>query len=260
MTGDTHTESREQLPGQRSGCDARGGFARARAFEYVADIGVSVLDRAGKIRMPRTRTRHVGPFAAGRAFWRLGLDVHRLLPVHPVAIPDEERDRRASGHAMTNAAKDLRAVALDLHASATSVAALPPTQLRVERIDVEGQTGRHAVEGDDERLPMRLAGGEKPKHSSPFYTTTSDAYSRATRTTPGSGLCFLVLRKLRFSASAAFEETAIFGSPAPRIIERIETSSRLHLQRHDSIDSRPLFRLCDRTCVGPCDRRDGERR
>ena len=61
---------------------------------------------------------------AGRAFGHLRLDVHRLLPVDPVAVADQQRDRRAGRAAVPHAGEDLRAVAFDLHAAAAAVAAL----------------------------------------------------------------------------------------------------------------------------------------
>ena len=66
--------------------------------------------------------------------------------------------------------QDLGAVAFDLHAPAAAVAALAAPQLPVEPVDVDLEAGRHAVDGDDERLAVRLAGAEKSEHSRSFYT------------------------------------------------------------------------------------------
>ena len=104
-------------------------------------------------------------FAAGRALRHLALDVHRLLPVHPVAIANEQRDRRAGRTAVADAGDDLGAVAFDLHPPPAAVAALAAAELRVERVDVDLETGGHAVERHHERLAVRLARGEKSQHS-----------------------------------------------------------------------------------------------
>ena len=45
-------------------------------------------------------------------------------------------------------------VAFNGHSPAASVAALPPPQLRVERVEIDVETGRHTVDRDDERLTV----------------------------------------------------------------------------------------------------------
>ncbi len=166
VAGDANAEAAEQLSGQRAGRDAGGGLARAGALEHVADVGVAVLDRAGEVGMARSRPRHVGTIlGAGRALRHLRLDVHRLLPVHPVAIANEQGDGCAGGDAVAHAGEDLGAVAFDLHAPAAAVAALATTELQVERVDIELKARGHAVDRDDERLAVRLARGQKSEHS-----------------------------------------------------------------------------------------------
>ena len=129
VAGDADAELRQQLAGERAGGDARRGFAGAGALEHVADVVVPVLERAGEIGVAGPRPRDVGAVGAGGAFRHLLLDVHRLLPVDPVAIADEQRDRRAGRAAPAHAREDLGAVAFDLHAAAAAVAALAPPQL-----------------------------------------------------------------------------------------------------------------------------------
>ena len=109
----------------------------------------------------RVTSARLAPLARLR---HLPLDVHRLLPVHPVAVADQQRDGRAGGAAVADAGKDLGAVAFDRHPPAAAVAALAAAELRVERIDVEVEAGGHPVERDDERLAVRLAGAEKSQH------------------------------------------------------------------------------------------------
>ena len=155
----------EQLARQRAGGDAGCGLARAGALEHVADVFVAVLDGAGKIRMARTRPRDFGAPGSGCGLRHLALDVHRLLPVHPVAIANEHRDWRAGRSAVADAGEDLGAVALDGHAPPTAVAALPASELRVQRIDIDVESGGHAVKRDDERLAVRFARAEKSQHS-----------------------------------------------------------------------------------------------
>ena len=80
-----------------------------------------------------------------------------------------ERDRRAGRPPVANAGEHFDLVAFDGHPPAAPVAALPPPQLRVERVDVDLETRRHAVDRDDERLAVRFTGGEKSQHPAPFY-------------------------------------------------------------------------------------------
>ena len=87
---------------------------------------------------------------------------------------------------MADAGEDFGAVAFDLHAAAAAVAALAAAQLRVERVDVELQARGHAVDGDDERLPVRLAGGEKSQHPTIDYTRTVCAFGRGPASSPRS--------------------------------------------------------------------------
>ena len=189
VAGDAHAEPAEELSGERAGGHACGRLACAGALEHVADVGVSVLDRAGQVRMARARPRDVRPLGAGGALWHFRLDVHRLLPVDPVAIADEERDRRTGRDAVTDAGDDLGAVAFNLHPAAAAVATLAPPELRVECVDVELKARRHAVHRHHEGLAMRLAGGQKSQHSWSFYTNDFDHPVRQALQKPPPSAC-----------------------------------------------------------------------
>jgi hypothetical protein len=92
------------------------------------------------------------------------LDVHGLLPIHPIAIADQHRDRRASRLSTTDAGNNFGAVTLDRHAAPTAVTTLSAPELRVERIDVDVEAGRHPVKCDEQRLPVRFASAQKSQH------------------------------------------------------------------------------------------------
>ena len=140
---------------------------------------MAVLDGAGQVGVARSRPRHGCPVRAGRALGHRRLDVHRLLPVDPVAVPDQQRDRRAGRVAAPHAGQDLRTVALDLHPAAAAIAALAALELSVERVDVEREARRQAVHGDDERLAVRLTSGEKSEHlRSILYEETARSRGR----------------------------------------------------------------------------------
>src|SRR5678816_717715 len=90
--------------------------------------------------------------------------MHRLLPVHPVAISDQHRDWCARCLSTAYTGEDLGPIALDGHSAPAAVAALPAPELRVDRIDVDIETRGHTVKCDHQRLPMRLARAQKPQH------------------------------------------------------------------------------------------------
>ena len=174
----------QELAGDRADRDARGGFARARALEHVAHVVVAVLDDAGQVGVARSRARDDGAVDARCFGARRRFDGHRPLPVLPVAVGNHQRDRTASRHAVADAAERLRAIRFDRHAAAAPVAALAAAELRGDRVEVDREAGGHAFENHHERLPVRLAGGQKSQHDA-FILSEKFAHSGAPRA--GSG-------------------------------------------------------------------------
>ena len=76
-------------------------------------------------------------------------------------LRDEEQDRRAERPAVADAADDLGPVLLDRLARAAAVAALAAGQVDRELVGRQRQPGRHALDRDAERRPVRLAGGQE---------------------------------------------------------------------------------------------------
>ena len=150
-----------------------------------------------QVGVPGARTRHRRPPGSARSLRHLRLDVHRLLPIDPVAIADEHGDGCAGRPPVTDACDDFGAVTLDRHAAAASVAALPPAELRVQRIDVELKSRGHAVQGHDERLAMRLARSEKSEHSDKLYNEETATFcgstARSRRNSREQGRCSAVV-------------------------------------------------------------------
>ena len=81
-----------------------------------------------------------------------------------VAVDDLQRDRAAQRDALPDAAENVDRVGLDPLPPAAAVAALPPPQLDVDRLDVDGHAGRKAVDQRDQRLAVRFAGGQVTEH------------------------------------------------------------------------------------------------
>ena len=65
------------------------------------------------------------------------------------------------------------------HAAAAAVAGLAAAQLGGDRVEVDREAGRHAFEDRDERLAVRLAGGEKSQHAAFILSENIAASGRA---------------------------------------------------------------------------------
>ena len=95
-------------------------------------------------------------------------------------LRDQQGDRRAGRAAAADARKNLGAIGLDRHAAAAAVAALAPPQFERDGVEIDRQTGRHALEDGDETLAVRLTGRQKPQHSSSIlYEETATLRTRA---------------------------------------------------------------------------------
>ena len=87
--------------------------------------------------------------------------IHDFLPVFPVAIGDEHRDRRAERFAGAHAGEKLDVVLLDLHAAAAAVALLAADELLVDVSGEQWQAGGAALEQRDEGFAVGFSGGRE---------------------------------------------------------------------------------------------------
>jgi hypothetical protein len=140
------------------------GLARARALEHIANVGAIVFDGACQIGVPGTRPRHHGPQRSGGACRRLILRMHRLLPVLPVLVAYQQRDRRAQRFARSYAGQNLGFVGFDRHTPSAPVPALTPLELLGDGVEIDMKPGRHALENHDQAFAVGLTGGEKTQH------------------------------------------------------------------------------------------------
>ena len=171
-----------------AGGDARRGLARRGALEDVARVVAVVLEDPGEIGVAGPHARD-GALAARRSrivelVARRG--VHDLLPVLPVAIADEHRDRTSRSFRRRARRRGTRRVALDLHAPPAAVALLAPRELGVRRR--RRASGRPA--GIPSRMltrawPVGFAGGGEANHSESCQRSSNaaigDARHRAAR-------------------------------------------------------------------------------
>src|SRR5882762_3538251 len=119
--------SQQDLADSPAGHTGR-GLARAGALQDVASVGAVVLQAARQVGVPGTGPGHLAAAFASRA---VGLGGHHVLPVLPVAVPDEQRDGGAEGLAGAHAGEPYDPVRLDFHTGAAAVSALAALQLRI---------------------------------------------------------------------------------------------------------------------------------
>src|SRR6266571_2327877 len=90
-------------------------------------------------------------------FFRISFaDWKRFLPVFPIFIFEENRDRRADGRAVTHAREDMDLIGFNLHPATAAVTLLPPPQLTVKNCLVHLQSSGQAGKKGDQSLAMRL--------------------------------------------------------------------------------------------------------
>ncbi len=148
---DARADRGEEGAGDRAGGDPRRGLTRARALQHVAPVLVPVLLHAHQVSV-------AGP----RQMDRLDLRVdrpgaHPLLPVRVVAVGDQHRHRAAERAPVPDPGADLDRVALDLHPPAAAMAELAARHVTVERLAVELEPGRQALDDRHEPGAVGLA-------------------------------------------------------------------------------------------------------
>src|SRR6266540_5809716 len=156
---DLDAEVAEQLARDASGGNARGGLARGRALEHVADVGVAVLQGTREVGVPRTQAGH-----------NLGLEAflgggHLGGPVDVVLVLEDEHDGAADRVAAAHAADDPGDVGLDLLPAATAVASLATRKVAAEVVLADLKPGRQSLDDDRQLWPMWFARGQETQHS-----------------------------------------------------------------------------------------------
>ena len=96
--------------------------------------------------------------------WIAFIDRQGFLPVLPVPIFELDRNRGADRLALANSRQNMRGVALNFHAAAAAVSLLTAPQVAIHEGLVHFQAGRQARKESDQRLAMRLPGGEVTEH------------------------------------------------------------------------------------------------
>ena len=177
MARDLDAELLEQQLAHRAAGHPRHGLPGARTLQDVARVAAIVLEHAGEIGVPRSRPRHLtAPLRPGGV--RLG--GHDVLPMLPVSVPHEHRDRRAERLPRAHAGEPFDLVGLDLHARAAAVAAHAALQLGVDAVGRDREAGGNALQHRHEPAAVRFAcRREAERH--PILTPCLPAASIITR-------------------------------------------------------------------------------
>jgi hypothetical protein len=88
-----------------------------------------------------------------------GFDRQRFLPVLPVPVQEQDRDRRPYGFSVPHSGKEVRHVAFHSHATAAAVALLAPPEITVDKCLMNSNSGWQAREHGNQRLSVGLASG-----------------------------------------------------------------------------------------------------
>ena len=139
--------------------DPRRGLARGGPLEHVAGVVEAVLLHAGEVGVPGPRLgeRLLGGARRGR---------HLLVPLRPLGVADLDRHRRAERAAVADAAEEPDLVLLEAHAGTAAVAEAAAGELARDVFDRDGSPAGQALDDHDERLAVRLTGGQEAQHRS----------------------------------------------------------------------------------------------
>jgi len=152
---DAHPERTKEGLGDRAARHPRGGLAGACALQNVAHVGEPVFLCTHQVGVAGTRQVHLGHGGVHRP------GAHALGPVGVIAVLHGQRDWAAQRAPMTDAARDVHPVALDLHPAAAPVTQLPASQIAVDRLSLEREAGGHSLQDAREARPVRLPGGDQ---------------------------------------------------------------------------------------------------
>src|SRR5436305_94257 len=156
-----HPQRAQEGLAQPTAGHARRRLACRGTLEDVAHVALLVLVDSHQVGMSGARQVDLIDLLLHRP------RAHALAPVGVVAVDDLQRDGPAERVAVADPAGDLGAVALDLHAPATTVAELAAGHVGVEILGRHLQAGRQALDDARQAGTMRLAGGYEAEGHGP---------------------------------------------------------------------------------------------
>src|SRR5690606_37849878 len=144
VADDFHAERlAEELAGDFTQGDARGGLAGAGALQDRAGFVIAVLLHAHEVGVPRPGAGQGG--VARHPFELLGghgVGGHDFLPFGPFGVAHLDRHRPAEGAAVTDPSNDGDLVLLELHAGAPAVPGATTEQGGGDVVRGDGHAGR----------------------------------------------------------------------------------------------------------------------
>jgi len=94
----------------------------------------------------------------------------RFLPVLPILVLEQDRNRRPDGQAVVDTGQNMRSVGLNLHATPAPVTLLPPPEFPIDELLVYRQSGGQTRQKCDQRLAVRFSGSEIAQHKQLILT------------------------------------------------------------------------------------------
>jgi hypothetical protein len=162
MAANLHVELCGELAAHGTARHARRRLSSAGSFKDVSGITPIVFKHASQIRVTRTRAAELpAPLTATGGIW---LNTHDFFPVHPIAIPDQERNWRTERLSSSHSGNHLHFVRLELHPRASAVTRHPPPQLQIDVFSDYRQSSGNSFQNRYESLPVRFACSSEPNH------------------------------------------------------------------------------------------------
>ena len=148
---DDDAEVTQEGAGDGAGGDTCGCLARAGTFEDIAQILAVVFDPGREIGVPGPGTCHGGATGTGQTLVRGSLDAHRVLPVNPIAVPNQQRDRASESFSAPNTRENFHAVLFNGHPASAAVPQLTTGKVGIDVVGRKRKTGRNTINDHHKR-------------------------------------------------------------------------------------------------------------
>jgi hypothetical protein len=168
---DVDRESGQQRSRDRAGGDSGRRLARRSPLQDVSNVVETVLRSPGQVGVAGAQPcDRSGPLVArldeprqfGGLLVRQRLDLHHARPVLPIAVADEQQDRRPDREPVAHSGENLSPIVLDRSAArAAAVSALAPDQVHRDLVRSQRQPGGHALHRSGQGRAVRLPGSQE---------------------------------------------------------------------------------------------------
>ncbi len=159
MGSEHNVEVFQQLSCQSAQCHAGSGLSRRSPLQYIAHVVMVVLDGSRKVSVARSGSGGLRgkPFLFQWQVFSHWVDrVHNLSPVIPISVVYHKRDGTTHGIASPYPGNNFDFVLFDFHPPASAIPLLPASQLVVDALYIDRETGWKAVYNSSELRAMRF--------------------------------------------------------------------------------------------------------